>query len=83
MKTNLKTHELIGLLMIFLSGILIGIGLFATFWLAIRPFFITGSTLITVKEFLIFPFFYGLGFVMWAMGHIEIKEAKPGKRKNV
>ena len=81
MVSNLKRHEFIGLVMLFLSGTLIGVGLYMTFWGANRPLF-HGSLnyLISGKEYLIFPLFYGLGFVFWALGNIELKEAMPGKR---
>jgi hypothetical protein len=82
MVSDLKRHEIIGLIMIFCAGSLIGLGLYITFWGANRPIFY-GSIdyLISGKEFLLFPLFYGLGFVLWALGHIELKEAMPGKRK--
>ena len=80
--TNLRKHEIIGLLMIFLSGILIGVGFYATFWIALRPV-IYGSIehAIPGKDFLIFPMFFGLGFVMYVLGNIELKEAIPGKKR--
>ena len=82
MKTNLKKHEAIGLVMIFFSGTLIGLGLFGTFWLANRPFLLGGEApLIQGKEILLFPLFYGVGFVLWALGSIELKEAMPGRRR--
>ncbi len=82
MKFNLKMNELIGLFMLFLSGILIGMGLYVTFWGANRPLlFGSMEYLLRGKEFIIFPLFYGLGFVLWALGHIELKEAMPRRRK--
>ncbi|MBN2368059.1 hypothetical protein JXC34_03495 [Candidatus Woesearchaeota archaeon] len=80
MRSNLKKHEFIGLVMIFISGTLIGIGLFSTFWLANRPLLSGTNTLISAKEMLVFPIFFGLGFILWALGQIELKEALPGKR---
>lgn len=82
MNSNLKRHELIGLIMIFLAGTFIGLGLYVTIWGAIRPLYF-GDTdfLMKGKEFLLFPIFYGLGFVLYSLGKIELKEAMPGKRK--
>jgi len=81
MKSNLKRHELIGLLMIFLSGTLIGLGLYITFWGANRPLlFGSVDKLLSGKEFLLFPLFFGLGFVMFVLGQIELKEAAPGRK---
>ena len=82
MKSNLKKHELIGLLMVFFSGTLIGLGLLGTFWLANRPLILgANAPLVTGKEILLFPLFYGLGFILWVLGNIELKEAMPGKRR--
>jgi len=82
MKSNLRKHEIIGLVMMFLSGTCLGIGLYLTFWGANRPIFY-GSLdyLIKGKEFLLFPLFYGLAALLWALGNIEIKEALPGKKR--
>lgn len=78
----IERHEAIGLLLIFLSGTCLGIGLYITFWGANRPL-LFGSIgyLIKGKEFLLFPLFYGIGFVLWALGQIELKEMKPKKKK--
>ncbi|MFH2021454.1 MAG: hypothetical protein ABIJ34_08645 [archaeon] len=82
MVSNLKKHEIIGLLMIFLSGTLIGFGLYLTFWGANRPlFFGRLDQLISGREFLLFPMFYGLGLVLFELGKIELKEAMPGKNR--
>jgi len=79
---NLRKHEVVGLILVFLSGCLLGIGLYITFWGANRPLF-HGSLdfLIHGKEFLLFPLFYGFGFVLWSLGQIELKEALPGKKR--
>ena len=78
--SNLRKHELKGLLMLFLSGSLLGFGLFLVFWGANRPLFY-GSLdyLLTGKEYFLIPFFFGLGFILWAMGHIELRDVRPGK----
>lgn len=81
MKTNLKKNELVGLLLLFLAGTCFGVGLFITFWGANRPLFY-GSLdyLLSGKELLIFPLFYGLAAILWALGKIELSEMRPGKR---
>ena len=78
--SNLRKHELKGLLMLFLSSSLFGSGLFLLFLGANRPLFY-GSLdyLLTGKEYFLIPFFFGLGFILWAMGHIELRDVKPGK----
>lgn len=82
-KTNLRRHEIIGLIMIFFAGTLFGIGLYFTFVGAVRPLFYGGDPayLIRGKEYLLFPLFYGLAFLLYSLGKIEIKEAMPGKNR--
>jgi hypothetical protein len=78
---NLRRHEYMGLMLIFLSGTLIGLGLYITIWGAVRPLYYDNlDYLIQGKELLLFPLFYGLGFVLWSLGKIELKEAMPGKK---
>ena len=80
MVTNFRKHEFIGLLMIFMGGTLLGFGLYLTMWGANRPIFY-GSLqyLMTGREFIVFPLFFGLGLVLLALGKIELKEMVPGK----
>ena len=80
MKYNLKIHELIGLVMIFLAGSLLGFGLYITFWGAIRVLY-NNSDLLGAQEFLLFPMCYGWAFVLYELGKIELKEAMPGRRR--
>jgi len=81
MKSSIEKHELIGLSMIFLSGTCLGLGLYITFWGANRPLlFGSMSYLLKGKEFLLFPIFFGTGFLLWALGQIELKEMKPGRK---
>ena len=79
---NLRKHELLGLIFLFIAGSLLGIGLYLTIWGANRPVFY-GSLdyLIHGKEWLLFPLLYGTAAVLWALGNIELKEAMPGKRR--
>ena len=37
MRSNLKRHEFIGLVMIFIAGTLLGVGIYLTVWGAVRP----------------------------------------------
>ena len=82
LKSNLKVHELIGLVMVFLSGSLLGLGLYLTFWGANRPLLFEDiNKLLSGKEYIIFPMFYGLSFILWSLGQIELKEARPGRKR--
>ncbi len=82
MKYNIAKHELIGLILIFLGATSLGIGLYISFWGAVRPLFY-GSTeyLIRNKELLLFPLFYGGGALLLTLGVIELKEMRPGRKK--
>ncbi|MCX8147139.1 MAG: hypothetical protein N3D84_01590 [Candidatus Woesearchaeota archaeon] len=83
MEHNLRRHEIIGLILIFLAATCIGIGLYLTLMGAIgRPllrqssdFFLKG------KEFVIFPIFFGIGALLWELGKIELKDVMPGKMR--
>ncbi|MCX6707614.1 MAG: hypothetical protein NT001_05755 [Candidatus Woesearchaeota archaeon] len=81
MKHNLRRHELMGLLFIFLAATCIGIGLYFTLMGAIGRPLLRQSTdyFLKGKEFILFPLFYGVGALLWELGKIEIKEATPGK----
>ena len=80
MRHNLRKHELIGLILVFLAGTSLGLGLYITFWGANRPIFY-GSLdfLLSGREFLLFPLFYGSAAVLWTLGQIELKDVAPGK----
>ncbi len=79
---NLRKHEVLGLIFIFIAASLFGLGLYLTFWGANRPIFY-GSLdyLLKGKELLLFPLLYGTAAVLWVLGSIELKEATPGKRR--
>lgn len=82
MVSNLKRHEVIGIILIFLAGTCIGIGLYITVWGANRPLFYGSlDSLIGGREFLLFPLFYGIGALLWVLGNIELREAMPGRGK--
>lgn len=78
MKLNLKSHEHMGLFLIFAGTTWLGFGIYGTL-LAANRLLLAEVPLISGKELLIFPIFYGLGALMLALGQIEIKEALPGK----
>ena len=83
MKHNVKVHEFIGLILLFLAATSIGIGLYLTLLGAVgRPLLNASSNFfLQGKEFILFPLFYGVGAVLWAIGRIELKEALPGKNR--
>jgi hypothetical protein len=83
MKHNLRRHEFIGLVLVFLGATCLGIGLYLTLLGAIgRPLMYQSSDyFIKGKEFILFPIFYGIGAVLFALGKIELKEALPGKNR--
>jgi len=79
---NLQTYEIIGLILIFLGGTTLGIGLYVVLWGANRPLFYGSlDQLIRGREFLLFPLFFGLGALLWVLGKIELREAMPGKKR--
>lgn len=83
MKHNLRTHEVIGLVLVFLGATSLGIGLYLTLLGAIgRPLLHQSSDyFIKFKEFILFPIFYGVGALLLSLGGIELKEAMPGKNR--
>ncbi|RMF07084.1 hypothetical protein D6764_00650 [Candidatus Woesearchaeota archaeon] len=79
-KSNLKKHELVGLLLVFLAGTCLGIGLFIVLWGANRPLYY-GSLdyLIRGRELIVFPLFFGTAALLWALGQVELRWMKPGR----
>ena len=80
MATNLKQHEHFGLLLVFLGATWLGFAVYGTM-LAANRLLLANVPLIAGKELLIFPIFYGLGALMLSLGHIELREALPGKNR--
>lgn len=78
MKLNLRTHEHIGLFLMFLGATWLGLGVYATL-LAANRLLLPETPLIAGAELLVFPIFYGFGALLIALGQIELREAKPGK----
>ena len=83
MKHNVRIHEFIGLILIFLGATCFGIGLYLTLVGAIgRPLLHQDSDyFLKLKDFVLFPIFYGIGALLWSLGKIELKEALPGKNR--
>ncbi|MEM2954379.1 MAG: hypothetical protein QW625_00285 [Candidatus Nanoarchaeia archaeon] len=77
-KTNLRHYEIIGLFLIFVGATWLGFGFYATLLGALRML-LANVPLPSGKELLVIPLFFGLGAVLLALGHIELKEAMPGK----
>ena len=78
MRHNVKTHEFIGLFLIFIGATWLGLGIYGTL-LAANRLLLAQVPLIAGKELIVFPLFYGLGALMLALGKIELREALPGK----
>lgn len=83
MQHNLRRHEVIGLVLVFLGATSIGVGIYLTLLGAVgRPLLYQSSDyFIKGKEFILFPLFYGIGALLMALGKIELKEAMPGKNR--
>jgi len=77
-RSNLRHHEIIGLFLVFLGATWLGFALYGTM-LAANRLLLSQVPLIAGKELLVFPIFYGLGALMFALGQIELREAMPGK----
>lgn len=78
MKKNLRQHEVLGLFYQFLGATSIGIGIYQSVWAAVRSIHYRTLTLVSGSEWLLFPLLFGVGGVLWSLGAIELKEAKPG-----
>lgn len=80
MKSNLRKHELIGLILVFISWTSLGYGVYIIMWAINRAIFYGGSEyLLHGKELLAIPLFFGSAAIFSALGHIELKEAVPGR----
>jgi len=79
-KFNLKQHEHIGLLLVFIGASWLGFAVYGTM-LAANRLLIPNMPLIAGRELFIFPLFYGFGALLLMLGHIELREAMPGKKR--
>lgn len=77
-KHNLKYHEIVGLLLLFVGSTWLGVGLYATI-LGANRFLVDYLPLLSGSELLIFPIFYGLGAILVALGRIELRGVIPGR----
>jgi hypothetical protein len=80
MNHNMKKHEHVGLLLVFLGTTWLGFALYGTL-LAANRMLVQNMPLIAGKELLIFPMFYGIGSVLIMLGLIELRELQPGKNR--
>ena len=80
MKVNLRRHEFAGLLLMFVGATWLGIGLYSTL-LAANRILLANVPLISGKDLIIFPLFYGLGALLLTLGKIELRESMPGKNR--
>ena len=80
MQHNMRKHEHVGLLLVFLGATWLGIGLYDTLLVA-NKILLENATLIGGREMFIFPLFYGIGAVLFMMGIIELRELQPGKNR--
>ena len=80
MKANLRRHEFAGLLLMFVGATWLGIGLYSTL-LAANRILLANVPLISGKDLIIFPLFYGLGALLLTLGKIELRESMPGKNR--
>jgi hypothetical protein len=78
---GMRKHEVFGLLYQFLGATCIGIGIYNAVWYAIRPIKYGMTALPQGGEWLIFPFFFGVGAVLWSLGSIELKDVEPTSRR--
>lgn len=88
LRYNLKLHELIGFLAIWMGATALGFGLYITLYaansgLASRLAVIMGKSLpngdLRGLELLVFPVFFGIGYLLIKAGEIELREVLPGK----
>lgn len=81
MKYNIRSHEIMGYFLIFLSATCIGIGLYLALLGAVgRPLLLQSSSyFLKGTDFIIFPLFFGIGAILWTLGKIELKDVPPGK----
>ncbi len=82
MATNLRSHEIVGLFLIFAGATWLGFGLYGTL-LAANRILLAQVAPIAGKELLLFPIFYGLGALLIVLGQIELREATPGKNRGL
>ena len=80
MQHNMRKHEHIGLLLVFIGATWLGFALYGTL-LAANRMLVQNMPLIAGRELFIFPMFYGLGTILLMLGIIELRELMPGKNR--
>lgn len=81
-RTNLRLHEILGLIYQFLGTSSIGVGIYYAVWYGVRPILYRNAAYAPAGwEWIIFPLFFGLGGLLWSLGSIEVKEALPGHKR--
>ena len=82
LRSNLRKHEVIGLILVFLSWTSLGYGLYILLWAVNRATILGGPEhLLHGKELLVVPLFFGTAAVLNELGRVELKEACPGKHR--
>ena len=77
MNKNLRVHEVIGLILIFLGTTCLGIGLYITIYVGVGQFM--GEVELRGIDYLLFPLFFGVGSLLYSLGKIELKGVVPGR----
>jgi hypothetical protein len=79
MKGNLRRHEVIGLIMVFLSWTCFGYGLYIIMWAVQKAaMYNSAEYLLKGTDLLLIPLFFGSAALLWCLGRIELREAQPG-----
>jgi len=78
MASNLRRHEVLGLIYQFLGASCVGTGIYYATWAGTRSIFYRSLASVSGAEWLLFPLLFGVGAVLWSLGTIELKEAEPG-----
>ena len=78
-RNNMRKHEIIGAILIFIGSTWFGLGLYVTLLSANR--LLVDVPLLSTNQLLIFPMFYGLSALLIMFGVVEIREMLPGKNR--
>ena len=79
-KHNMRIHELIGLLQIFVGAIWLGFGLVSAMIIA-NKILIPGAQIYGLMDVVSIILFFGPGAVLIMLGIIEVREVLPGKNR--
>ena len=79
-KHNMRIHELIGLLQIFVGAIWLGFGLVSVMIIA-NKILIPGAQIYQLMDIIAIILFFGPGAVLIMLGIIEVREVLPGKNR--